>query len=41
VAWSVFGAPRATVETLGVLVVPAVAAVTVKHSEVLPSDDSE
>jgi hypothetical protein len=42
VALSVFGSPRATVAEVGVLVVPAVAAVTVKHSVVpLPSDDCE
>jgi hypothetical protein len=40
-ALSVFGSPRATVERPGLLVVPASAAVTVKHSVLLPSDDGE
>jgi hypothetical protein len=39
VAWSGFEAPMVTVVEDGVLVVAALAAVTVKHSALLPSDD--
>jgi hypothetical protein len=41
VAWSVFGAPRTTVEEPSVLAVVELAAVTVKHSVVPPSKDGE
>jgi hypothetical protein len=40
VAWSVFETPIVTVVEDGALVVPALAAVTVKHSALLPSEDA-
>jgi hypothetical protein len=41
VAWSVFEAPMVIAGRVGVLVVPALAAITVKHSALLPSEDGE
>jgi hypothetical protein len=40
VALSVFGAPTPTLEAVGVVFVVELAAVTVKHSVLLPSEDA-
>jgi hypothetical protein len=41
VAWSVFASPRMIGECVGVLTVVGLAAVTVKHSVLLPSEEGE